>query len=78
MENMEPAIPRLEQDKAVAEKLAALEKRTGKKPNIVWLLLDDMGFGDPGSYGGGKAIGADTPQMDKLAEEGLRLTSAYA
>ena len=52
-ENMEPAIPRPEQDKAVAEKLAALEKKTGKKPNVVWLLVDDMGFGDPGCYGGG-------------------------
>jgi arylsulfatase len=77
-ENMEPAIPRPEQDQAVAAKLAALEKKTSKKPNIVWLLIDDMGYGDPGSYGGGKAIGADTPQMDKLAAEGLRLTSAYS
>lgn len=41
-DNMEPAIPRPEQDKAVAAKLAALEKKTGKKPNIVWLLIDDM------------------------------------
>ena len=77
-ENMEPAIPRPAQDKAVAEKLAALEKKTGKKPNIVWLLVDDMGFGDPGCYGGGKAIGADTPHMDRLAMEGLRLTSCYS
>ena len=77
-ENMEPSIPHPEQDRAVAQKLAALEKRTGKKPNIVWLLVDDMGFGDPGCYGGGKAIGADTPQMDRLANEGFRLTSCYS
>jgi arylsulfatase A-like enzyme len=77
-ENMEPSIPRPEQDKAVAEKLAALEKKTGKKPNVVWLLIDDMGFGDPGCYGGGKAIGADTPHMDRLAGQGLRLTSSYS
>jgi len=77
-ENMEPAIPHPEQDKVVAAKLAALEKNTGKKPNIVWLLVDDMGFGDPGCYGGGKAIGADTPHMDRLATEGLRLTSCYS
>ena len=77
-ENMEPAIPRPEQDKAVAAKLAALEKKTGKKPNVVWLLVDDMGFGDPGCYGGGKAIGADTPHMDRLAGQGLRLTSCYS
>ncbi len=72
---MEPAIPRPEQDKAVADRLAALEKKTGKKPNIVWIIVDDMGYGDPGCYGGGKAIGAATPNMDRLAREGLRLTS---
>ena len=77
-ENLEPAIPHPNQDKVVAAKLAALEKKTGKKPNIVWLLVDDMGFGDPGCYGGGKAIGADTPHMDRLATEGLRLTSCYS
>lgn len=77
-ENMEPAILRPEQDNVVAAKLAALEKKVGKKPNIVWLLVDDMGFGDPGCYGGGKAIGADTPNMDRLAREGLRLTSCYS
>ena len=77
-ENMEPAIPHPEQDKAVAAKLAALEAKTGKKPNVVWLLVDDMGFGDPGCYGGGKAIGADTPHMDRLAAEGLRLSSCYS
>lgn len=77
-ENREPAIPRPEQDKVAAAKLAALEKKTGRKPNIVWLLVDDMGYGDPGCYGGGKATGADTPHMDRLAAEGLRLTSCYA
>ena len=77
-ENMEPSIPHPDQDKAVAENLAALERKTGKKPNIVWLLVDDMGFGDPGCYGGGKAIGADTPHMDRLAAEGFRLTSCYS
>jgi arylsulfatase len=42
-ENMQPAIPRPDQDAAVQAKLAALEARTGKKPNIVILLVDDMG-----------------------------------
>lgn len=77
-ENLEPAIPHPEQDQVAAAKLAALEKRTGRKPNIVWLLIDDMGFGDPGCYGGGRAIGADTPHLDRLAAEGLRLTSCYS
>ena len=62
----------------MAAKLAALEKKTGKKPNIVWLLVDDMGYGDPGCYGGGAVAGAATPNMDRFAREGLKLTSCYA
>ena len=77
-DNFEPAISHPEQERRVAEKLASLEKQTGKKPNIVWLLVDDMGYGDSGSYGGGKTIGADTPHMNRLAEQGLHLTSAYS
>ena len=77
-ENREPAISRPEQAQSVATKLAALRQKTGKPPNIVWLLIDDMGYGDPGCYGGGKAIGADTPNIDRLAAEGLRLTSCYS
>ncbi|MGI9241559.1 MAG: sulfatase-like hydrolase/transferase, partial [Verrucomicrobiales bacterium] len=77
-ENFEAAIPRPEQDAAVAKKLAALKAKTGKRPNILWLVVDDMGFGDPGCYGGGVAIGAATPNIDRLARGGLRLTSCYA
>ena len=77
-ETMQPAIPRPEQDRAVARKLAALEQRTGKKPNVVWIIVDDMGYGDPGCYGGGITLGAATPNMDRLAREGLRLTSCYS
>jgi len=77
-DNREPAIPHAQQDRVVAQKLAALEKRTGKKPNVVWLVVDDMGYGDPGCYGGGGAIGAATPNIDNLARAGLKLTSCYA
>ncbi len=77
-ENFEPAIPHLEQSNAVQEKLDALFVKTGKRPNIVWLVVDDMGYGDPGCYGGGVAVGAATPNIDRLAREGLRLTSCYA
>jgi len=77
-DNFEPAIPHPAQNDAVAKKLADLEKKTGKKPNIVWLIVDDMGYGDPGCYGGGAAIGAATPNMDKFSREGLKLTSAYS
>ncbi len=77
-ENYEPAIPHPEQEIAVSKKLADLEKKTGKKPNIVWIVVDDLGYGDPGCYGGGAAIGAATPNMDRIASEGLKLTSAYS
>ena len=77
-ENFEPTIPHPEQDKVVSQKLDELEKRTGKKPNIVWLIVDDMGYGDPGCYGGGAAVGAATPNMDRLADKGLKLTSCYS
>jgi arylsulfatase A-like enzyme len=77
-ENFEPAIPRPEQDKAVAAQLAKLKEKTGQRPNIVWLIVDDMGYGDPGCYGGGIVSGAATPNMDRLAREGLRLTSCYS
>ncbi len=53
-DHLEPAIPRPEQEKAAAEKLAAFEKRTGRKPNIVLLLVADLGWGDPGAFGGEK------------------------
>ena len=77
-DNREAAIPRKAQDESVVSKLAALKEKTGKKPNILWIVVDDMGYGDPGCYGGGAAIGAATPNIDKLASEGLKLTSCYS
>jgi len=76
--NMYPAVLHAEQDKAARDKLAALEKRTGKKPNILIFLLDDVGYWDPGFNGGGSALGNDTPVMDSLANNGLILSSAYS
>jgi hypothetical protein len=46
----------------------------GNKPNIVFILADNVGYGDLGSYGGGELRGAQTPRLDALAQEGLRLT----
>src|SRR5437588_6857603 len=45
------------------------------KPNVVLVLMDDMGYGDIGSYG---VKDAHTPNLDRLAREGVRLTDAYA
>ena len=40
--------------------------------------MDDVGWGDFGCYGGGVAVGAPTPNVDRLAREGLLLTSCYS
>jgi arylsulfatase len=45
-----------------------------QKPNVVFILADNVGYGDLGSYGGGELRGAPTPNIDQLASEGLRLT----
>jgi len=43
------------------------------KPNIIFILADDLGFSDLGCYGGEIA----TPNLDKLAASGLRFTQFY-
>jgi arylsulfatase len=45
-----------------------------QKPNILFILADNIGYGDIGVYGGGELRGAPTPHIDRLAGEGLRLT----
>ena len=40
--------------------------------------MDDVGWGDLGCYGGGVAVGAPTPNFDRLARSGLQLTSCYS
>ena len=77
-DNMYPVIAHPEQERAARDKLARLEQKSGKKPNILIFLLDDVGWMDPGFNGGGIAVGNETPTMDKLANEGLILTSAYS
>lgn len=46
-----------------------------QQPNIIFILCDDMGYGDLGCYGQ-KFI--DTPCLDRMAQEGMRFTQAYA
>jgi arylsulfatase len=45
------------------------------KPNVLFILADNLGYGELGCYGGGATRGAPTPRIDKLAAEGLRLTN---
>ena len=46
------------------------------RPNILLILVDDMGYGDPGCYHPESKI--PTPQIDRLASEGMRFTDAHA
>lgn len=46
----------------------------GKRPNIVFILADDMGWNQPGFNGGKNAL---TPHMNRLAEQGMRLDEFY-
>lgn len=46
-----------------------------KRPNIIFIMADDLGYGDLGCYGQ-RVI--ETPHIDRLAQEGLRFTQCYA
>ena len=53
--------------------------RTSDKPNIIVILVDDMGFNEVSSYGGGMANGQfKTPNIDQLAKDGALCTNGYA
>jgi arylsulfatase A-like enzyme len=49
--------------------------RADRRPNLVFVLVDDLGYGDLGCYGGRDI---PTPQIDRLASEGIRFTDFYA
>jgi len=52
----------------------ATNSASGKKPNFVFLLADDMGFSDAGCFGGE----IESPNLDRLASQGLRFTQCYS
>ncbi|MHC8307043.1 arylsulfatase [Pseudomonas sp. PB3P13] len=49
-----------------------------EKPNILFIVSDDTGYGDLGPYGGGVGRGMPTPRIDELAAEGMTFYSFYA
>jgi arylsulfatase A-like enzyme len=49
-----------------------------KKPNIILIVSDDHGYGDLGVYGGGEGRGMPTPNLDRMADEGMTMFSFYA
>lgn len=48
------------------------------KPNILLIVSDDHGYGDIGVYGGGEGRGMPTPNLDRMADEGVTMFSFYA
>ena len=54
---------------------ASTQKTDNQRPNIVLIITDDVGYGDLGSYG---APDVKTPNLDRLARSGVRLTDFYA
>lgn len=54
---------------------ALLHGQAQRKPNIIFILADDLGYGDLGCYGQQRI---QTPNIDRLAAEGMRFTDAYA
>ena len=54
--------------------LQAAAPARAAKPNVLFILTDDMGWGDPGSFGNKEMA---TPNIDRLAHEGMRVTQFY-
>lgn len=54
---------------------AAMSGATPERPNIIYIMCDDMGYGDLGCYG---QTYISTPNIDSLANRGMRFTQAYA
>lgn len=67
-----------EQDKDVAKQLAALEKKFGKKPNIIHIMWDDNSFGEVGMPELNKIRGYETPRINKMADDGITFTRMYS
>jgi arylsulfatase len=58
--------------------IAVAAQAADNKPNILFIVSDDTGYGDLGPYGGGVGRGMPTPNIDSLAAEGMTFFSFYA
>ena len=65
------------QDKKINKKLKALEKKFGKKPNIIHIMWDDNTLGEVGIPELNKVKGFDTPILNKMADDGIAFTRMY-
>jgi arylsulfatase len=59
----------------LASVLFATAASSQEKPNIIFIFMDNFGYGELGVYGGGITRGGATPRIDALAAEGMRLTN---
>ena len=65
------------EDKALEKRLAELEAKHGKKPNIIYFMWDDAAYGRVGHPMLSKLTGIHTPNIDTMAQEGMTLTRMY-
>ena len=65
------------EDNALDAKLAALRKKNGRPPNLIHIMWDDTAYGDVGIPAIQKVRGLETPNLNKLAEEGIFFTRMY-
>jgi arylsulfatase A-like enzyme len=63
---------------AIAASVPAMAQAPAKKPNILFIVSDDTGYGDLGPYGGGEGRGMATPSIDRMAGDGMTFFSFYA
>ena len=64
-------------DKTINDKLAALQEKYGRPPNIIHVMWDDTAFGDVGIPAIQKVRGLETPSLNQMAAEGILFTRMY-
>ena len=67
-----------QEDKEIDARLAEIrEKNGGKRPNILYILIDDISYGQMGNRKMNYVMGIETPSINKFADEGLNLMRMY-
>jgi uncharacterized sulfatase len=64
-----------DKDSVPASRFVKVKDEAAPRPNVVLILADDLGYGDLGVQG---SLAIDTPHIDRIAAEGVRLTDFYA
>jgi len=65
------------EDKAITAKLAELRKKHGQPPNLIHIMWDDTAYGDVGIPAIQKVRGLHTPNLNKMARDGILFTRMY-